>query len=81
MGVAPLCTDNKGEALKNQKLSLSRAESVKAILGSARVSKDRITVLGLGMKKPLGDNETPAGRAQNRHVEIQVLKPTEYESH
>jgi outer membrane protein OmpA-like peptidoglycan-associated protein len=69
-------TDNKGEAQINQKLSLSRAESVKAVLVNAGVREDRVTVLGQGMAKPLGDNETPAGRARNRRVEITVLKPT-----
>lgn len=70
-------TDDKGEADTNQQLSLDRANSVKAVLIDGGVAENRITVLGKGMTNPLGNNETPGGRAQNRRVEIKVFRPVE----
>jgi outer membrane protein OmpA-like peptidoglycan-associated protein len=65
-------TDSTGRAEFNMKLSQLRAESVKAVLIGNGVSPDRIEVHGYGATKPLADNKTPAGRSQNRRVEIVV---------
>ncbi len=63
-------TDNVGSATANQRLSLRRAESVKAWLVSKGIAASRIAVSGLGAENPIGDNTTPEGRAQNRRIEF-----------
>lgn len=63
-------TDSRGSEKLNQKLSLSRAESVKAYLVKKGVAASRITTAGAASANPVGDNKTKAGRAQNRRVEI-----------
>lgn len=69
-------TDNKGKPLANQKLSQSRAASVRSylvtqfpVLGNSLVAK------GYGSSQPKTDNATPEAREQNRRVEIKVLNP------
>lgn len=53
-------------------LSEQRANSVKTYLVSKGVSADRITVEGIGSTMPISDNNTTAGRAKNRRVDIKV---------
>ena len=66
-------TDSIGKAEYNQKLSVRRAESVKAYLISAGVAADRVYTSGKGLTQPVADNKTAAGRAKNRRVEIEVV--------
>ena len=63
-------TDNTGKADKNQILSDNRAASVKAYLVGKGISESRLTSTGYGQDKPIADNKTVAGRAQNRRVEM-----------
>ena len=64
-------TDNVGTPAINLKLSQDRAAAVKAyIVSTFGVAQDRLTPAGLGDTKPVGDNKTEAGRAQNRRVEL-----------
>ena len=63
-------TDSTGNAAHNLDLSRLRAESVKAALVSAGIAADRMTTVGLGQTKPAASNDTEAGRAQNRRVEV-----------
>lgn len=63
-------TDSTGSAKLNQKLSEKRAASVKAFLVKKGVAADRITTRGESASRPVADNKTKAGRAQNRRVEI-----------
>ena len=63
-------TDNTGKADKNQTLSDNRAASVKAYLVSKGISDARLTSTGYGQDKPIADNKTVKGRAQNRRVEM-----------
>jgi OmpA-OmpF porin, OOP family len=64
-------TDNVGGADANRRLSEARAASVKQYLVSSfSVAGDRLMTSGFGDTKPLGDNATEAGRAQNRRVEL-----------
>ena len=66
-------TDNVGQADYNQSLSLRRAETVAEALFQHGFSPDNITRLGHGSTRPIADNRTPEGRAQNRRVAIIVL--------
>ncbi len=63
-------TDNRGNEAANQILSENRAESVKAYLMGKGVDAKRIVTAGKGSAMPIGDNNTAAGRALNRRVEI-----------
>jgi outer membrane protein OmpA-like peptidoglycan-associated protein len=65
-------TDSTGSVEFNTKLSELRAESVKAILVESAVSPDRIETHGYASTKPVASNGTPAGRSQNRRVEVVV---------
>ncbi len=63
-------TDNIGGDAFNQTLSEKRAAAVKNYLTNAGIDASRLSSSGLGLSKPLAPNETEAGRAQNRRVEL-----------
>jgi outer membrane protein OmpA-like peptidoglycan-associated protein len=65
-------TDNVGSENVNEKLSLRRAESVKQALVDIGVSPDRIMTRGYGEAYAVANNNTVAGRQQNRRVEIVI---------
>ncbi|QDL55243.1 outer membrane protein OmpA [Rhodoferax aquaticus] len=66
-------TDSVGDDAYNQKLSVSRAEAVKAYLISKGIEKNRVYTEGKGEKQPVADNKTKEGQAKNRRVEIEVV--------
>jgi OOP family OmpA-OmpF porin len=66
-------TDSVGSDAYNQKLSVRRAEAIKAYLVSKGIEKNRIYTEGKGEKQPVADNKTAEGRAKNRRVEIEVV--------
>ena len=66
-------TDSDGSDAANQKLSVARAEAVKAYLVSKGIEKNRVYTEGKGEKQPVADNKTAEGRAKNRRVEIEVV--------
>ena len=66
-------TDSVGSEAYNQKLSVRRAEAVKAYLVSKGIEKNRIYTEGKGEKQPVADNKTKEGRTKNRRVEIEVV--------
>ena len=66
-------TDSIGSDAYNQKLSVRRAESVKAYLVSRGVEPNRIYTEGKGEKQPVASNKTADGRQKNRRVEIEVI--------
>ncbi|MBM3387344.1 MAG: OmpA family protein, partial [Betaproteobacteria bacterium] len=66
-------TDSVGSDAYNQKLSVRRAEAVKAYLVSKGIEKNRVYTEGKGEKQPVADNKTSQGRAKNRRVEIEVV--------
>ncbi len=68
-------TDNTGSAGYNQALSERRADSVASVLLSGNVSGGRLNVVGAGENQPISTNQTAAGRAQNRRVDI-TITPT-----
>ncbi|MBS7806116.1 outer membrane protein OmpA [Variovorax sp. PCZ-1] len=66
-------TDSDGGDAFNQKLSVSRAEAVKAYLVSKGIEKNRVYTEGKGEKQPVADNKTKEGKSKNRRVEIEVV--------
>jgi OOP family OmpA-OmpF porin len=65
-------TDSIGTEAYNQRLSERRAQSVKDYLVSRGVDSGLITTRGMGESHPIATNDTPAGRAQNRRVDVTV---------
>ncbi|HEV7617862.1 MAG TPA: OmpA family protein [Burkholderiaceae bacterium] len=66
-------TDNIGPAAYNQKLSLRRANAVKAYMVSKGIDASRIYTDGKGKTQPIADNKTPEGRAKNRRTEVELV--------
>ena len=66
-------TDSVGADAYNQRLSVRRAESVKAYLVSKGIERNRIYTEGKGEKQPVADNRNAEGRAKNRRVEVEVV--------
>jgi OmpA-OmpF porin, OOP family len=66
-------TDSDGSDAANQKLSVARAEAVKAYLVSKGIEKNRVYTEGKGEKQPVADNKTKDGKTKNRRVEIEVV--------
>ena len=67
-------TDSMGSDEMNQSLSQRRADAVKGYLVGRGVSSDRLSASGRGENSPVADNESAAGRQQNRRVEV-VISP------
>jgi OOP family OmpA-OmpF porin len=66
-------TDSVGSDKYNQKLSMRRAEAVKAYIVSKGVDASRVYTEGKGESQPMADNKTAAGRAKNRRVTVEVV--------
>ena len=66
-------TDSVGSDAYNIKLSLRRANAVKAFLVSKGIPADRIFTAGKGEGTPVASNKTRDGRAKNRRVEVEVV--------
>lgn len=68
-------TDSVGDAASNQRLSAARAEAVAAFLaGRVPGASTRMTTVGHGASRPVAANDSDAGRARNRRVDI-VVRP------
>jgi outer membrane protein OmpA-like peptidoglycan-associated protein len=67
-------TDAQGSADKNMTLSQLRAEAVRSYLISQGIPSDKIRAQGIGSSRPVADNGSAEGRANNRRVEI-VVEP------
>lgn len=63
-------TDNVGVPANNKKLSQDRAKAVMDALVTKGIDKSRMSFTGWGQEKPVADNSTEEGKAQNRRVEI-----------
>jgi OOP family OmpA-OmpF porin len=66
-------TDSVGSEAFNLELSQKRANAVRDYLIKKGVSADRLTAKGMGEADPIASNDTPAGRAENRRVEFDVI--------
>jgi len=67
-------TDSQGSVDKNMALSQERAQSVRSYLISQGIASDKIRAEGVGSGRPVADNGTAEGRANNRRVEI-IVEP------
>lgn len=65
-------TDSKGSEEYNQKLSERRASSVANYLKMQGIDSSRLTTVGHGETAPVASNDTDAGRAENRRVEVAI---------
>ena len=63
-------TDSIGTDAYNQRLSERRAKAVRDYMVSQGIDASRISTVGYGKTKPIADNKTAEGRAENRRVEI-----------
>ena len=69
-------TDSVGSDEYNQRLSLARADAVKAYLVSHGIDIKRVRTVGRGEAEPVADNATAEGRAKNRRVDVSVQAVT-----
>jgi outer membrane protein OmpA-like peptidoglycan-associated protein len=67
-------TDSKGSRSRNLDLSQRRAESVRSYLISRGFPANQVVAKGMGPDRPIADNSSAEGRANNRRVEIVVAK-------
>ncbi len=67
-------TDSDGKDAANQKLSEDRAAAVKNYLIENGIAASRLTSAGFGETKPIDNNKTKAGKANNRRVEVKLVK-------
>jgi outer membrane protein OmpA-like peptidoglycan-associated protein len=66
-------TDNVGTDAYNQALSVRRAQAVGDYLVARGINRERLIIVGAGETRPVASNETDAGRAENRRVELTVV--------
>jgi outer membrane protein OmpA-like peptidoglycan-associated protein len=69
-------TDSTGSEQYNQALSERRAQAVASYLASHGVNQKRLITVGAGELHPIASNDTEAGRAQNRRVELTIVPVT-----
>jgi len=70
-------TDSVGSDSYNQQLSEQRANNVAAYLAGRSVARTRMVTIGAGETRPVASNDSDAGRAQNRRVEITIVPVTQ----
>ena len=64
-------TDSRGADAYNQKLSERHAEAVRTYFAEHGIDPSRLSAKGYGEARPIADNKTDEGRAQNRRVELE----------
>ncbi len=67
-------TDFEGDEVYNQALSINRADEVKAYLIANKIKIKRLTTEGYGERRPIAENKTKEGKAENRRVEFGIVK-------
>lgn len=65
-------TDNSGNSEANLILSQQRVDAVRQYLISKGIADSRLEAIGFGAQRPITTNETPAGRTENRRVEMEL---------
>jgi outer membrane protein OmpA-like peptidoglycan-associated protein len=65
-------TDNVGDLLMNEKLSVDRSFTVASYIQQKTGIITNIVIRGLAFSRPVADNETPSGRQLNRRVEVHL---------
>ena len=73
-------TDSTGNKDKNLKLSYDRAQAVYLYFVQNGIPAERLNAVGYGQDNPIASNQTAKGRAQNRRVNIIILKSQDAES-
>jgi outer membrane protein OmpA-like peptidoglycan-associated protein len=68
-------TDSLGDAAENEDLSTRRADALRAYFVAKGVDPSKVKIAGFGAKRPVANNDTSFGRAQNRRVEIVIQDP------
>jgi outer membrane protein OmpA-like peptidoglycan-associated protein len=69
-------TDSRGDANQNQLLSRRRAEAVREVLlERLSIGPERITAEGFGESRPVASNDSAAGRALNRRIDVKIVLP------
>ncbi|HEY0708039.1 MAG TPA: OmpA family protein [Polyangia bacterium] len=66
-------TDDRGKDELNRTLSQKRADAVRTYFITKGIPAERLTAVGYGEDKPIADNKTSSGRAQNRRTEFQLI--------
>jgi len=69
-------TDDKGSPLQDREISQLRADMVREVLVANGVDRTFVRATGFGKDRPIVSNSTPAGREQNRRVEIVISGPS-----
>lgn len=69
-------TDNAGDAAKNKDLSDRRAKAVVKYLTDKGIAADRLVGEGFGQERPIADNATEEGKANNRRVDFAIVQGT-----
>lgn len=67
-------TDSQGQPENNERISRERAEAVVQFLVKQGLDADRVVAIGRGGAKPIADNATAEGRAQNRRIEAYFVR-------
>lgn len=69
-------TDSQGNAQRNQALSERRASAVRQyLIANMAIPEIQISAVGYGESQPLASNESPAGRAKNRRIDVRIVLP------
>jgi len=71
-------TDSKGDDAYNQRLSERRSAAAAAYLAAQGVDRSRLAASGKGESEPIATNDTDAGQAQNRRVEVAIYASEAY---
>ena len=71
-------TDSKGDDAYNQSLSVRRGNAAAAYLAAQGVDRARLSATGKGESEPIATNDTDAGQAQNRRVEVAIFASEAY---
>ena len=66
-------TDNSGNSLTNQQLSMDRVKSVIDYLTNKGIAPDRMKYIGYGARQPIASNDTVEGRRLNRRVTFLMM--------